>query len=259
MTFRDFIAALALLPTALMVVPFLASADTRCDAEALLRPIEQHYLSRRTLAYTAERVTKKGATELKELWRFQFENPDRFRIDYRRPTERLLVCDGHILWEYVPAARKAVKTDLNRMPPAKREQLLASLLQRVALDGVRVGPVEDLARRAQSVTLLNPTGRVARLEGEAPRYVLEIDCDRNLLLRSEHYDENGVLRLRTQATAFTKAAPGQWHPTALVVEHKADDDFIVSRVSLRDVALDSPFPPDTFNFTPPRHVRVEQR
>jgi outer membrane lipoprotein carrier protein len=49
---------------------------------------------------------------------FEFARPSRFRFDYRKPFEQVIVADGHTLWLY--------DADLNQVTARKQEAVLGS-------------------------------------------------------------------------------------------------------------------------------------
>jgi outer membrane lipoprotein-sorting protein len=209
------------------------------------------------LRYTAERNVRSASGSAKEVWSFSYAEPESFRIECRQPVERILVANHNTSWEYVPAIRKAMKTDLSEMAEDARRQFLAGILSRVAIDGIRIGKYDDIAKRAVSFSRLAPTGEVVRIEGTNPRYVMDLDTKQNVMNRMEIYDDQGQCLLRTVATDFVNILPGVWYPTHVRIECKSDKGILTTEVRLRGIEANIPIPEGSFEFRIPHGVTVE--
>ncbi|MFH0909758.1 MAG: hypothetical protein V1929_13445 [bacterium] len=232
-----------------------ADADT---ARRLFEPIEQRFKSAQTLQYTVTKVSSSDRQSTEERWQFAFREPGLVRVDYEKPVGRILVLTPAETWEYIPAARQALRTRLDNMSADKRASFVARVLARVAVDGVRIGNYENLQKRVTRVTQPENGTNTWVIEGSNPKYVIAIDASRNVLLRSDIYKDTGELSVRTEASQFTEIAPGFWYPQAIIASYLTPQGYIVSRFSIRDIRLNATLPEDTFTFTPPEGVAVKE-
>jgi outer membrane lipoprotein-sorting protein len=237
-----------------------ANADpesVRSDAKSAMAQVEAKFGAIKSIRYTAERTLRSAAGSAAEEWSFCYSEPASLRIECRKPVERILVSDGQVFWEYVPSARKAVKTDLAGMQGDSKRQFLAGIISRVSIEGIRVGDCDGMAGRAVTFNRNSLTGAVVRIEGAGPRYVMEIDTEKRVLLRTEVFDAAGQCMARTAASGFTEVSPGFWYPTEVRVDFKTDKGIATSEVRLSAVQANRPLPEDAFKFTVPRGVEVD--
>lgn len=227
------------------------------EAKGLMQQVEARFTAIKSLRYTAERTVKGPAGSAKEVWFFSYAEPGSFRIECRQPVERILVANHNTFWEYVPAIRKVMKTDLSAMTEDERRQFLAGILARVAIEGIRIGKYDDLAQRAVSVSRPAPTGGVVRIEGANPRYVMELDTENRVLKRTEMYDDKGECLVRTETSDFVEILSGLWYPTVVRIECKTDKGIVTSEVRFRGIEANKPLPEGSFEFKVPRGVTVE--
>lgn len=226
-------------------------------ADQLFRQVEARFDRLSTLSYAVKRsaCSKKQCAE--DQWLFRYKKPDQVRVDYRLSYEKVIVSGGTVLTEYIPAGKKALRTDLAAMPEEKRKEILKAAFGRVSVAGLRLGDYEEMVRRAVSVKEVRWGGEDAyRVEGADPRYVVYIHKDRNALLRTEIYDKKGNLVVRTDASNFTEAAGALWLPREIKTTYNSPDGFVQTTVLLRDIRGDEPIPDEVFQFEAPPGVSV---
>jgi outer membrane lipoprotein-sorting protein len=160
--------------------------------------VEAQLAAIKSIRYNAERTVRSATGSGTEEWSFCYSEPASLRIECRKPVERILVCDGNVFWEYVPSARKAVKTDLSEMTGDSKGQFLSGIVSRVSIEGIRLGDCDGMARRTVSFARSSPTGAVARIVGASPRYIVEIDTEKHVLARTEVFDARGEMVARRQ-------------------------------------------------------------
>jgi outer membrane lipoprotein-sorting protein len=242
--------------TAACAVPPPAGAAEEAAARRLLGPVEQRFDSVRSLQYSARRESVSGGRTVEESWSLRYRAPDAVRVEHTAGYTRLLVGNTEALWEYVPEARRAVRTDLAGLAPGARAQAVAAVLARVAVDGVRVGDLERFVTHAANVEPSSEQPEVWIIRGADPAFRLAVDTNRQVLVSTELFDPDGRLKLRTTASAFCEAAPGFWYPGRVRVESAADDGSIVSTITLSDIRVNAAIPDAVFAFTPPRGTEI---
>lgn len=234
----------------------LASAAD-ADAGTLFREVEERFADLSALSYSVKRVSESRAVRAEERWTFRFAKPDRVRIDYREPHERIIIIDAESLWEYIPELRKAVRTDLTRLDKDKRGRLVAEVMARVSIDGLRLAKFDELEKKAVRVRKVSWSGADAFLiEGADPRYAVYIDRQKKTLLRTEIYDRKGGLTLRTEASSFVEAAQNFWMPREVRATYATQAGFVQSTAALSDIKINDVVTDDLFRFSAPKGVEV---
>lgn len=74
-------------------LPAAARADAVDTLKAFVRDVK---MGRSTFTQTV--TSPDGAKKKTSSGRFEFARPDRFRFDYLKPFEQLIVCDGQSVW-----------------------------------------------------------------------------------------------------------------------------------------------------------------
>lgn len=107
-----------------------AAAAAHADAVDTLRDFVRDVKSGRA-AFTQTVTSTDGARKKVSSGDFEFLRPNRFRFEYRKPFEQLIVADGSKVWIY--------DTDLNQASSRRLTQALgatpAALLAGASLDG----------------------------------------------------------------------------------------------------------------------------
>ncbi len=228
-------------------------------AGQLFAAVEQRFEALETLQYTVERTTQSARQQQQERWQFLYRKPDSIRIDYQSPQDRLLLVTPGCLVEYLPAARKALRTDLTRLPAAERSVCVGRVLARVAVEGLRVGDVRALLARVQRITPDDRQAGAQWVEGEGPRFRVLVDPVRQVVLATELWDARGDLKLRTTAEDFTQAATGQWFPQRLTAVYGTAEGSVTSTVRLSGIRVNAAVDPALLEFAPDKKVTVQDR
>jgi len=236
--------------------PPVPTNPSPAEALALLREIETRFQNLQSLRYQVTRSSRKARQTQEERWIFSFAAPDRLRIDYQSPQERLVIITAQEMWEYVPSARKALHTDLKPLSAAEKTRRMASVMARVSIDGLHPGNLEPLTANVVSVTPLPGPPPVWRIEGTQPRFQLTLDPARKTLIASEIHDAREQLTLRTEAGDWIEAMPGHWFPRQIRAVYPFESDFVVSQIRLEEIELNRPLDEALFSFTPPAGVEI---
>jgi outer membrane lipoprotein-sorting protein len=192
----------------------------------------------------------------RERWTFSYHAPDQVRIDYQEPSERILIANETNLWEYIPAARKAMRTQLDKLPPDKRQAVIASVLGRVNVDGIRLGNYHGMLSRVTQIRTDPNQPSVVLVEGADPRFVVGIETGKNVLVSSEIYKQDGALILRTVASDFREVFPSFWFPRHIRATYGTEKGFVTTDTAISDFQLDAEVMKDPFHFIPPKGVTV---
>jgi outer membrane lipoprotein-sorting protein len=230
--------------------------EAQRQARQVFLGIEKRFEELQSIQYAVERTTVARQGTVREQWTFTFRNPDCFRLHYQAPAERVIVANPDSLWEHVPAARKARHTNVARLSARDRSDLISQALARVAVDGIRVGNCEDLVRRTTAFTRDPSEPQIVHIEGRAPRFVMAVDTNRCVLLRSELYDQQGELGGRTRTESFTEVQPGFWYPKDIETLYRTAEGHVTSRTRFSDIRINAAISNDVFRFAPPRHTTV---
>ena len=110
----------------------LAFAASPTNVDVIAQKVDERYNRLRTL-HAEFTETYRGAgidrTESGTLW---LKKPGKMRWEYRSPTEKLFISDGHDAWFYVPGDRQVRKTDVKKLDDLRSP--LAFLLGKTKLE-----------------------------------------------------------------------------------------------------------------------------
>lgn len=231
------------------------------DAAEIVRRHLAHFDGAASLTLRVERQTTQSGKTTTERWTVQQRGAAHLRIDCEFPLRRLLVADGRELWEYIPQARKARRTDLAAMKPDARAAFLRRVFMRTAVEGLRFnagGPEAKLTyrgreqiggRAAHYIECHQPTAKAAR------RVRGWIDAERLVLLRCEFIDAKGQVVATSEAGRVFEAAPGFWFPRQLTFKHLGGRG-LAQVVTFREVVVGAKLPDSLFEFSVPEGVEV---
>lgn len=242
----------------LLVLPGTGRAGTGGpSAGELFREIEERFDRVASLSYKVKRIAGTKTSTSEEQWTFRYRKPDLVRVDYTSPLDRVIIVGNGVLWEYIPKARKAARTMLSALPQEKRERTVSQVLTHVNVDGLRLGRYAEMEKKAVSVKAVAIGGAQAYMvEGADPRYVVHIDRDRGVLLRSEVFDDRGSLVMRTEASRFVEVGPRFWMPREIRATYATQAGFLQSTVLLSEHKVDAAIPDSIYQFTVPQGVEL---
>lgn len=236
-------------------------AITRCQADGnepsvadLFARMNNQWNQLTALSYTVTRASEAGTQVVEEKWDFKLKTPDRIKIEYYTPTRRVLIIDGATMWEYIPAAKKAMRTDLGAKNADERARLIAGVLGHVSVDGLRIGDYADMLTRVTTVT--QDVHGVVTVTGDGPKFVLQMDGKQNALLHTEFYTAEGELRIQTDASGFVQVTPELWFPQNITVLCRSKEALIRSEINLSNIRANDEPSDDIFQFTAPKGVDV---
>lgn len=192
------------------------------------------------MRWAVHRRVTQGEARLDERWRMTWDQGGRFRIDYFGDTVRQVARDGDVLVDYLPATGRARRFQLDALEPAERDALLAQVLGKVTIPGLRTGGEVGLSWTVAGEEVVE--GRQAVLlegrDGDDLRLRYAVDRERRTLLRSEGFDA-GRNALRTVASGFQEVNAAVWLPQQ--VELWTPEALVTVRLSRVEV-LEDPSP-----------------
>lgn len=209
-----------------------------------------------SIQYQVERKTMSKGVTLVEKWTSIRASSGLLKIDYRQPERRVFMADGKTFTEYLPAARAALQIPMAGNNPLAQERI-ASILQRLAVDGLRVGQYGKLLEHLASVDVTPGEFPVLTAEGRDPRYRIRIDLERKALLSFEKWDRKERLEQSIQAESFREVATGLWLPakvrTVLLEEHELSE----RETTLSGIRVNFSISEKEMDFTLPEDVPIK--
>lgn len=228
-------------------------------AREIFRKSEERFLGITSLSYTVKRKVSLKRSSSEEQWFFRYRDSGSgtTRIDYLVPHERTIIVDSDALWEYIPSAKKAMHTQLKRLPVDARQQTVGAVLSRVSVDGLRLGSYEEMAGKAVKIESASLSGReMYRIEGAGPKYVVHIDKSRNVLVKMEIFDKDGRLVIRTEASRFIEVEKDFWMPQEIRASYTTPEGPVKSTVVLQDIRVNAPMQDEVFQLKLQKDVAV---
>ena len=228
-------------------------------AEQLFGLVEKRFETMQTLQYTVERTTQSPRQQAQERWRFRYRKPGDIRIDYQSPQDRLILVTPTNMVEYLPVVRKALRTDLTRIPLAERTSRVGNVLARVAVDGLRVGDTRAMLARVQKVREDEQQPGAWWVEGEGPRFRVLIDPKRQAVLAMQLWDVRGDTKLQTTAGDWLEVAAGQWMPQRIQAVYGTAEGVVSSLMRLSNIRVNAAVEAGVFAFEADKSVEILER
>lgn len=231
-------------------------SPTPQDVLDLLDEIESRFVSMNSLSYQVDCVSQGEQQTMTERWRFIYQAPGYIRLDYQVPDARLIIVNPSEMWEYLPQAGAARRTNLARLSPKAQMDTLRQVLARVEVDGLRPGRLTVRAKDFKGVTRPSANPALWRIDGGKPRICFEVDPVQQTVRKTEVYDKKGNLLLRTEASDFVEAEEGWFLPRQIRCTYGAKDVFVSRRFTLSDIKVNAPLDASLFTFDPPARIQV---
>lgn len=249
---------LMLLLALLASVPALALPE---DPRVALAELDARARGLEQIRYGATRVTTQNETRQSERWFYAAEAGGRFRVDYVGDTTRQIICDGAVLWDYVPALGAAQRVELSALPPDERVATLGRVLSKVSVPGVRSGL--DAAQMGvvswgeDVVVAGRPARTVIATDDRGGRLSFVIDVERGYL-HSSRIEQNGEFLLLTESFDHRELAPGLWVPSRVVSTSPAPGGKVRAELQLNQVAVGQDLPDHLFEMKLDPAVQVRR-
>lgn len=224
------------------------------NARDLFELMNNRFSGLTSLSYSVNRVTTSGKQAVEEKWDFKLKAPAQIKVEYYNPVHRYFMINESNTWEYIPAAKKALKTDLAAMTLEKKAETVASILAHVSVDGLRLGDYSKMLARVTSVSQNNDNMTI--VSGENPKFVVHADSEKGTLIHFELYDEKGDLVMQTDASQFIKAGSDFWFPQEIMALYRTGKGLVKSRSSISNIRANETLADELFQFIPPDGVQV---
>ena len=122
-----------LLAAALWLAAFPSHADGLKALEAFIRDVGSARAEFRQVVTSPKRAEEARPRERTSTGRFAFQRPDRFRFDYLKPFEQVIVADGQQLWLH--------DVDLNQVTVRSQKDALGSTPAALIASGADMGAI----------------------------------------------------------------------------------------------------------------------
>lgn len=230
------------------------------DPAQVLASIDARAAALVTYRFGAQRITERKGTRVEERWRYVTTTGGRFRVDYSGDTQRQIVCDGHVMWDYIPAARKAQRTDLDAIEAMDRKRILGAVLEKVNVPGFRVG----VGAAPMTWTWQAPP------EGAVPGdlYVQGVDekggqislvlAPEGAYLKRSEIREQGRFVVAVEASGHKEVKPGTFFPTHVEVTAPAEGGQARVRTEISQIVADEQLPDSLFTVSLDPSVSVQR-
>ena len=242
------------LPSA--VVQAAVDVETRQMVSQAFEAVNARIDGLSSLQYQVERKTVSRGVTLVEKWTSIRASPGLLKIDYRQPERRVFMADGKTFTEYLPATRAALQIPMAGNNPLAQERI-ASILQRLAVDGLRVCQYGKLLEHLASVDVTPGEFPVLTAEGRDPRYRIRIDLERKALLSFEKWDRKERLEQSIQAESFREVAPGLWLPTKVRSVVLEEHELSKRETTLTGIRVNFSIFDKEMDFTLPEDVLIK--
>jgi len=230
----------------LLVGSALALPPDPADA---LRVVDARALAMEAVRYSAIRTTRQNEATREERWVYASEPAGHFRIDYVGDTPRYLACDGHVLWDYIPAMHAAQKLNLDQMSGAERTKALGGVLSKVAIPGLRTGieaaDMSTVSWGPDGSSEGRPTRTVVATDEKGGRLTWVLDAEHGYLV-SSRIEQNDAFVVDTVGSAFREVAPDLWIPMRVVSTSPGPGGKVRVQLDLLQVVLGSDLPDNLF-------------
>jgi outer membrane lipoprotein-sorting protein len=257
-----FLSILSFLLVLLLAVVFLGGPAAQAGdvgPAQLLGEIDARAARVTSLRFGVLRVTDRGGVRVEERWRFVSAPGGRFRVDYTGDTQRVVVCNGKVLWDYIPSARKARRVELGALSEAERNATLRAVMEKVAVPGFRVG-VDAVGMNWTEVAVPegSPEGTMA-FEGTDAKGRIEVVLGgRGAWVDRCEIWSGGSFVLSILASDHQEITPGTWFPRDVKLEIPEKDHRVAVTVHVAQVVAGESFPDELFELAPDSSVAVDR-
>ncbi len=252
--------AMALEPPAVELPPSNAQAlPLPANPRLVLESIDARAAGLSSLRYGVIRTTRRLGTNVVERWRFVSAG-SRFRVDYSGDTQRQLAFDGRFLMDYLPAARKARRIDMDLLSPDERSELLSRTLEKVNVPGFRVGVaavdmhwVYDAPPDGYPPGTIKISGSDTR--GGSLSFIL--GNYGAFLLKSEIREQEKFI-LSVEASDHIEIQNGLWFPRRIEINAPEDGGNVLVQLEISQVFADESLPDSLFRPSLDPSITIEE-
>ncbi len=225
--------------------------------EGIIGGVNSKFELIKTMSTNVVRTSFKGNTTVKESWSYYFKKPDKLKVEYKEPHERLLVLNGNSFIEYIPKIKKARVIDLSDYDAKEKASFYQQVFARVSLLGLRLGNMKKGRVSIKKVRF--DEFDAFFIDSKKPDYQLWIDIKTNALLRHVVYNGNGEVMMSTQGADFKMFKGNILLPQkvkAVLPDLEKKGEMITSDMSLNNLRVNEGISDTVFEFELPKDVEI---
>ncbi|MBI2876525.1 MAG: outer membrane lipoprotein carrier protein LolA [Candidatus Tectomicrobia bacterium] len=235
---------------ALTFFPFGSLAQGEgLSAHQVLSYAEGHFLKLATLQGTVQRLISRDKRRASYTYRFSYQKPDKFRIEYLRPFQGQIVSNGQFYWEYRPSRRQMVKRELSSLSEEEKRGL--GITPGFGLDLVAKVPAARYDYRLEGQEGGNYLVIATPKPGEATltRKEILVESKRWVVLAFRHYSGEGKLIAQADFSDHRALPRGIWLP--LRITTRVLPENYVESLSYSGLKVNALLPEGLFTFQAP--------
>lgn len=231
------------------------------DPAAALAEVDARARALESVRYVANRTTDQGQIHAEERWVFASEPGGKFRVDYVGDTPRQVACDGRVLWDYIPSMHAAQRIELSAMPKEQAASILAGVLDRVTIPGLRTGwqasGMGTIVWGEDSTVNGRPARTVIVTDERGGRLSFTLDVAEGYLISSKIEDQ-GVFVVSVEGADFREVAPDVWVPSRVISTSPAPGGKVRVEVQLIQLVIGDDLPDQLFSLSLDPSVQVRR-
>ncbi len=223
------------------------------EVQTVAAAVNEHFAKLSTFSARVVRNTQSPQGTARQEWKVLLRLPDQIRVEWLGPQPMTFITSGTEAWYYTPAEKKAVhvpKVDPESLP--KMDLGLNVLPEYIQTHLFKIS--ED-SPEGQWLLVGRPTStseRVAEVR-------LWIDQSSKCLLRSELYDREGQIRVKTLYTRFRDCEQGLQLPGKCTILSYDRGACLESEMTFLELRANVPVQDENFRFLPPDGVEVQEQ
>jgi len=223
------------------------------EVASIVEAVSEHFGQLKTFSARVVRTSRSPEGSARQEWKVLLEFPEKIRVDWLGQQPMTFVCSGTEAWYYMPKEKKAVhvkEVDNESMPKMDL--------------GLNVLPNYVQTHRFQ-LSSDAPEGQwylkgVSDAEADVVREVrLWIDKESKCLLKSELYDRQGRLKVRTQYSKIRDSGTGLKLPGKCSILSYTDGGELEVEMTFLEMSANVLIREEDFQFVPLKGVVVEDQ
>lgn len=228
----------------------VSSLTQDAEIQEIVSSVNGHFAQLETFSARVVRNTKSSRGSARQEWKVLLRPPDQIRVEWLGSQPMTFVSSGTEAWYYTPAEKKAVHV----------RQVDSQTMPRMDL-GLNVLP-EYIQTHRFTLAKEAPKGQwllIGRPSAPADRIAeirLWIDQATKCLLRSELYDREGQLRVKTTYSRFRELEQGLQLPGKCTILSYDQGSTLESEMTFLELRVNVRIQDADFRFDPPQGVEV---
>jgi len=136
---------------------------------------------------------------------------------------------------------------------------ISAVLLRFSIEGLRVGNSDKLLQHMEAVEEDSTTPSILRIRGSNPRYEIEIDTNRKIILKFTKKNQLDQTTLSIMTGDFLQLAPDLWFPTKIQTAVLEDAGVRETITHLSNIKINAPLNDKRFDLFLAPDVKVTSR